>query len=152
MKKRRQSGLICPPKYENLISQLTVRHAKAAAAQTTLGRNKKQTKSMSTILIIAYDLKNVRPDDNRNVKKALIQKYTNTYTHLDAQNSLSIVPEWVRLRFPDTTIFVENATASAASVVAEVVDTIRSIGAEADSVFVAYIGENSLWNAEKKRI
>ncbi len=107
---------------------------------------------MSTTLIIAYDLKNVKPDDNRNVKKELIQKYENTYTHLDAQNLLSIVPEWVRLRFPDTTIFVENATASAASVVAEVVDIIKSTGAEADSVFVAYVGENSLWNSEKKRI
>jgi len=107
---------------------------------------------MSTTLIIAYDLKNVKPDDNSKVKKALIQKYTNTFTHLEAQNLLSLVPEWVRLKFPDTTIFVENATASAANVVSEVVSLIASVGAEADSVFVAYVGENSLWNAEKKRI
>jgi len=120
-------------------------------ANALIGKGGSINPSMST-LIIAYDLKNVNSEDNSNVKKALIQKYTNTFTHLDAPNILSFVPEWVRLRFPDTTIFVENASASAASVVAEVIQVIRAAGAEPDSVFVAYIGEHSLWNAEKLKI
>lgn len=99
--------------------------------------------------IIAYDLKNVKPGDNTRVKEALVLRFTNTYTHLDGANNLSVFPEWVRLRFPDTTIFVDNSTASAQAMVADVNHTILSVGAEPDAIFVAYVGENYLWNSAK---
>lgn len=101
--------------------------------------------------IIAYDLKNVKSEDNSAVKKALISKFANTFTHLDTPNMLSLVPEWVRLRFPDTTIFVDNSTAAVAAIIAEVKQTIETAGAEPDSIFVAYIGEHLLWNADKQQ-
>jgi|GEM_PF-5166659 hypothetical protein len=100
--------------------------------------------------IVAYDLKNVKADDNAKVKKAIVQRYTNTSTHFDSPNLLSYVPEWVRLRLPDTTIFVERAMGSTDDAAAEIVSLIKSVGAEPGAVFVAYIGEHTLWNADKQ--
>src|SRR5258706_15431396 len=94
---------------------------------------------MNTALI-AYDLKQVKPDDNSRVKKAL-EAYTDTFTQLGGGNVLSPFAEWIRLKLPDTTLICASGAAglTAKTLADNVIAIIRKEGAIPDKGYVAFI-------------
>lgn len=89
--------------------------------------------------IICYDLKNVKPNDNI-IVKAKLAEYTNTlFTH-SCLNEFSPLPEWVTLNLPDTTLLASVPDNTDAKILgAEIIKIIRSVGAEAEKVYIAFI-------------
>jgi len=102
------------------------------------------------IALITYDLKNIKPDDNNNVKKALLS-FTNTFVHATTANQLSIFMEQVVVKLPDTTVAAEvnPAITSPKAIVEEVIEIIKKAGATPDKVYVAFVDTGFCWNSAK---
>jgi len=99
--------------------------------------------------IVSYDLENVRLGDNFRVKSKLAS-FGNTYTTFQVLSTASSFPEWVNLRFPETTLCVSviNPLITTEKIADEVAIAIQSVDAIPGKIYVAFITDAFLWNAE----
>lgn len=96
--------------------------------------------------LICYDLKNVTPDDNIRVKTALTSDGFKS-RHM-ALNLNSLFPKYFFAKLPDTTLLVDiiDQNLTPQDIGDFVVETIKSVGAIPQNVFVAFITESFIWN------
>ncbi len=86
--------------------------------------------------------------DNERVKSALLA-FVNTYIGLRGYNALSPFLRYIFLEMPETTITAEIVGAvSPQDIAHEIISVINKAGATPDKVYVAFISEEYLWNAE----
>ncbi|WP_334971221.1 hypothetical protein [Nostoc sp.] len=99
--------------------------------------------------IVCYDLKNVKSGDNARVKQRLELEDT-TATTFQALNINSLFPERVNLHLPNTTFYVtiSNLSVTSKQIANDIFSLIQSVGATPDKVYVAFITDDFILNAQ----
>ena len=98
--------------------------------------------------IVCYDLKNVKSGDNARVKERL--ELEDTATTFQALNVNSLFPDRVNLHLPNTILYlnVSNPSVTSKQIANDVYSLIQSVGATPDKVYVAFITDDFILNAQ----